>query len=152
MGYPRAAMILVGCAIGLLAGCGKIGFESRTSSDAASDGVPPLIDAVPACPIDTLEIMPGSAVCIEIAQRGNAPWGEAVTTCDGLGRRLCADLEWYAGCVNQPTLMDMVGDDYEWVAEMAAGDAQKRGAADCEDMSSHAIIDPYGYRCCAAKQ
>ena len=108
-------------------------------------------DAPAVCPVDTLEIMPGAAVCIEIAQRGIDPWDVAKATCEGLGRRLCADAEWYAGCINDPSLMNMFGDDYEWVAEEAGGIAQKRGSTSCEDMSSHQIIDPYGYRCCADK-
>ncbi len=141
----------------VLAGCGRIGFSERTQVDAPADAPASvdtpaqLIDAPAMCPVDALEIAAGSTVCIEIAQRGIDPWTTAKTTCEGLGRRLCADAEWLAGCTNQPTLMDMVGDDYEWVAEEAGGIAQKRGASACDDSSSHAVIDPYGYRCCVDK-
>lgn len=153
----RHAMRVGSAMLVLAAACGRIGYDERRSVDAATvvdvaitSDAPP-IDAPAVCPVDALEIAPGSTVCIEIAQRGSDPWTTAKSICEGLGRRLCADAEWLAGCTNQPTLMNMVGDDYEWVAEEAAGIAQKRGASACEDSSSHSVTDPYGYRCCVDK-
>lgn len=127
-------------AVILLFGCGRLGYD-RVEADATPD-------APPVCPADTLPLSPGSQVCIEIVERGTIPWTDAVTSCAGLGRRLCADAEWFEGCVNATGLVDMIDGDFEWVAEESGGVAQKRGSTDCTVMSSHAVVDPYEYRCC----
>jgi hypothetical protein len=88
-------------------------------------------------------------VCIEQARRGAETWTNARASCMGLGRRLCADAEWFEACTMANGLIDMVNDGYEWVAEQDSGVAQKRGASGCDDMSAHEIfVDRYGYRCC----
>lgn len=157
MRFPARLAVLVGV-IGLAA-CGRIGYEERRQADAAVADVPALIDsraidaavdAPSVCPADTLVTVVGGSACIEIAQRGTDTWINAKALCEGMGRRLCTDAEWLEGCTNQSTLTNMTGDDYEWVAEEAAGIAQKRGASGCDDSSSHAITDPYGYRCCVS--
>lgn len=146
----RVLLLVATCALG----CGRIGYDARKEGPDASlvpiDGR--AIDAPPACLAGMLEIGPGATVCIEVNQRGNLPWDQAKADCEVLGRRLCADAEWFAACTNQPSLATMYGDGYEWVAEESGGIAQKRGSSTCEDASSHAVIDPYDYRCCAAKQ
>lgn len=146
----RALLLVLICALG----CGRIGYDARKADPdappASIDG--PAIDAPPACAAGMLEIAAGSSVCIEINQRGNLPWDQAKADCAALGRRLCADAEWFAACTNQPSLANMFGDGYEWVAEESGGIAQKRGSSTCDDASAHQIIDPYDYRCCAAKQ
>jgi hypothetical protein len=125
----------------VLAGCGRLGFdttESPVGGDAPVGGV---------CPGDTLEIA-DSGVCVEKAQRGIKRWVDANADCTNIGRRLCAAAEWTDGCSKLASLQEMV-DDWEWVAEVDAGIAQKRGAGDCAAASSHDIdSDPYGYRCC----
>ena len=123
----------------LTAACGRLGYDAA-------------IDAIPVCPSDTTEIIAGSQVCIERAQRGNLTWTNSVASCNSLGRRLCTDMEWYTACINASGLTNMTGDSYEWVAEMSNGIGSKRGASGCTDMSSHEIyVDPYGYRCCVDK-
>lgn len=145
---------MIACAV-LAAGCGRLGFnqEQQPPSDAASDVASDVaIDMSPdaaVCAADTTPILAGSMVCIEKAQRGDATWTNARASCIALGRRLCTDFEWFAGCVNAVGVTDMFGDNYEWVAEESSGVAQKRGASSCNDMSAHEIfVDPYGYRCC----
>lgn len=135
------------------AGCGRIGYDERARTVDASPVVDAPIDAPATCPADMAEIpmmtgvVAADRVCIERAERGNAPWTTAKADCEALGRRLCADAEWYDGCVNAPGLMSMT-DGYEWVAEEVGGVAQKRGSSGCDDSSSHAVVDPYQYRCC----
>ena len=144
-----------------IAGCGRLGYDERRSDaaaevvdvgsiDAPLDGAS--IDGPAVCPVGSAEIAVGSTVCIELAQRGTLTWTNAKADCEAINRRLCADLEWYAGCLNTPGIMDLFI-NYEWVAEEAGGVALKRGgAAPCETMSSHEIfVDPYGYRCCVDK-
>jgi hypothetical protein len=149
----EAALLVVA-----VSACGRIGYDARTAPpDAAVDGAAQPVDAVqpvdalPVCAADTIEITAGSSVCIELTRRGTEPWTLAKSTCEGLGRRLCADAEWFTGCTNAPGVMNMTGDSWEWVAEEAGGVAQKRGASGCADISAHAIVDPYGYRCCDDK-
>lgn len=137
----------------LLVGCGRIGIEPRIGelADAAPDVAP---DAR-VCPADTTELMTGSSVCIEKTERGTETWTNAKATCEGLGRRLCADAEWLLACDNATGLIDMANDaasEWEWMAEENGGVAQKRGYAACSDTSAHEIlIDPYDFRCCVDK-
>lgn len=116
-------------------------------ADAPVDVAIPIDAAV--CPVDMTRVAPTSLVCIETAQRSNAAWPDARTTCTALGRRLCSDPEWLQACTVASGLVDMVG-DYEWLAEESGGVAQKRGNGSCADLSAHDIATPYGYRCCAA--
>jgi hypothetical protein len=143
----RAVLLIALCA------CGRLGYD-EVLPEVAADGTPDAMpDAAPACVEGTLPIAADSSVCIEIAERGNVTWTSAKADCESLGRRLCADAEWYAGCTYQPTLVGMVDGDFEWVAEESAGVAQKRGPSTCEGMSAHEIfVDPYVYRCCVEKQ
>lgn len=129
----------------------RIGFDPVTTTADASPGPADVApDAPRLCPADTVAIAAGSFVCIERVQRGYDPWTVARDTCASLGRRLCADAEWLLACETAPTgLMEMVGPNYEWVAEEAGGTAQKRGASSCQDPSAHPVIDPYDWRCCA---
>lgn len=160
---------------GLAAGCGLVDFAQNTATDAtdavdatAADGPGPaadadiasvdaqadaaaggLVDASLACPADML-LIPATSVCIDQSQRGALPWGQAAAACNALGRRLCTDAEWLAGCTGAAGLLDAT-DDWEWVSDViSATDAVKRGSAACTARSSHAIVDPYGVRCCAA--
>jgi len=145
----------------MLGGCGRLGYERRvdadaplfdTAPDAVVDAAPDAIDAyVPVCPVGMTELAVGSSVCIELVERGDAPWTTAKLDCESLGRRLCADAEWFLGCTDATGLVDMIDGGYEWVAEEAGGIALKRGELACTVMSSHAIVDPYEYRCCAPK-
>ena len=133
----------------LMSACGRLGYEERRAEDAGNDASP---DANPVCAADTTEIMVGSSICIEIAQRGSATWTNAKASCMSLGRRLCADAEWFTGCVNATGLTSTT-DDWEWLAEESGGVALKRGSGACTATSSHEIfVDPYGYRCCVVKQ
>ena len=136
----------------LTAACGRIGYDELAAVriDAMADAP---VDAA-TCPSDTTPITAGSSVCVELVERGNAPWTVARDTCASLGRRLCADAEWAIACTDASGLVDMANDgngatpEWEWVAEEAAGVAQKRGYSACSSMSSHQVIDPYDYRCC----
>lgn len=133
--------------LALAGGCGRLDFDARMAppSDASVDAA---IDAA-GCPAATTPIAAGSTVCIEQARRGSETWTNARASCMALGRRLCADAEWFEACEMASGLTDMINDGYEWVAEESNGVAQKRGASGCGDMSSHEIfVDPYGYRCC----
>ncbi len=151
--------VLVAGGLLALCACGRLGYESRrgepdaaidASVDAATDAP---TDAAPVCPAGTTEISAGAAVCIEQAQRGSLTWTDAKADCESLGRRLCADAEWATACVNAVGMQAMINDDWEWVAEESGGVAGKRGNLTCDDISSHEIfVDPYGYRCCVAKQ
>jgi hypothetical protein len=134
--------IVIGCALGACTnvGCGRIGYEPMLA-DAEQQAA--------ACPDGMAAIADGSNVCIELVERGNEPWTIAGARCAALGRRLCADLEWLAGCENVRGIVDMTDDAYEWVAEESAGVALKRGPDLCTSMSSHVIGDPYEFRCCA---
>lgn len=49
---------------------------------------PRLLDAAPI----------GALVCIDTVQSGSLTWVEAGTLCSGMGKRLCADAEWFEGC------------------------------------------------------
>jgi len=136
------------------AGCGRIGYEPRVLDQ---DGPSPS-DGQAGCPVGTTELTVGSATCIEQAERGTETWTDAKAICEGLGRRLCTDAEWFLGCTDAAGLVDMANDgngnnpEWEWVAEEQAGVAQKRGYAACTDTSSHEIfIDAYDYRCCVDK-
>lgn len=130
-------------AIASVAACGRLGYDPQASMvvDAPADA--------PMCTADMTPIAVDARVCIELTERGTVPWTEARDTCASLGRRLCADLEWYTGCVNATGLVDMIDLGYEWVAEETGGVALKRGADACTVMSSHVVTDPYEYRCCA---
>lgn len=129
----------------------RIGFDPVSGppiTDAPVDVAP--ADGPKVCPPDTVAITAGSTVCIELVQRGRDPWTFARDICASLSRRLCADAEWLTACESaRAGLLDMVGPDYEWVAEESAGIAQKRGASSCQDPSAHAVVDPYDWRCCA---
>lgn len=162
-GNLEVMRLAVACGLGVLCACGRVGYEPRTQPiDAGADaGLDASLDAsldakvdapvVPVCPLGTTELAPGSPTCIEKDQRGSDTWTNAVADCANLGRRLCADAEWFEGCTSAAGLTGMF-DDYEWVAEEAGGVALKRGPDACDGMSSHEIfIDPYGYRCCVAK-
>lgn len=146
----HAAWPLLGW-LALAAGCGRLDFDARTQpSDASIDTAgDPAIDAPPGCPSGTTPTRPGSQVCIEQARRGSDTWTRASASCLALGRRLCADAEWFEACKMASGLTDMVNDGYEWVAEEDSGVAHKRGESGCDDASAHEIfVDPYGYRCC----
>ena len=135
-----------------IAACGRIGIDEHlpSTSDAQTDGVIDafIIDAAPACPADMTRLSASSMVCIELADRGPMIWLDGKAVCEAAGRRYCADAEWVDACTNATGLVQMTGDDYEWVAEMNGGVAEKRGAADCADLGSHVITDPYEVRCC----
>lgn len=134
----------------LVAACGRIGYDpAPVGPDApVADAT---IDAIPPCPPTMAEI-PGSTACIDRAQRGSATWTNAKAACEALQVRLCTDQEWFVACTMLTELSGMAGDGYEWVAEEAAGIAQKRGSTDCFDMSEHEIfVDSYDYRCCASR-
>lgn len=147
---PHAAWALLAW-LALAGGCGRLDFDARVQpSDASIE--PPAdtsVDAPVDCPAATTPIAPGRTVCIEQARRGSETWTNARASCMALGRRLCADAEWFTACTMASGLTDMINDGYEWVAEEANDVAQKRGASGCNDMSSHEVfVDPYGYRCC----
>jgi hypothetical protein len=140
--------------------CGRIGYTERPLEDAAEPGdaltdalIVDTRDAPAACPTGMTEIMAGSNICIEQAQRGNKTWTVADATCQALDRRLCADAEWLEGCTKGSGMTNTV-DDWEWVAENDGSIAEKRGGAGaCADTSSHEMfVDPYGFRCCTPKQ
>ena len=120
--------------------------DSGPPDSGPPDSGPP--DAGPSCPPDMLLVIDGAAFCIEINDRPAEPFDTAATTCAGAGRRLCADDEWRVGCeMGGSGFMD-VGDDWEWVdVILSPGVAKKRGY-NCVDVSSHAVVDPYPYRCC----
>ncbi len=147
----RTAVSVVGLPLlgwlALAGGCGRLDFDTRVQpGDASIDSA---VDAPAGCPAATTPIAPGSTVCIEQARRGSETWTNAKASCMALGRRLCADAEWFEACTMASGLTDMINDGYEWVAEESGGVAQKRGASGCNDMSAHEIfVDPYGYRCC----
>jgi hypothetical protein len=133
--------------LALAGGCGRLDFDARLQpSDASIDTA---VDAPAGCPPAMTAIAPGRTVCIEQARRGSETWTNAKASCAALGRRLCADAEWFEACTMASGLTDMINDGYEWVAEESNNVAQKRGASGCDDMSSHEIfVDPYGFRCC----
>ena len=141
----RIAVVLA-----LTLGCGRIGYDARDvvlGDDAPTDG------SAAGCPADTTPITADANVCVEKVERGTATWTMARATCEGLGRRLCADLEWAAACDKASDLVNMASDSdalqWEWVADETAGVALKRGYDACDAMSSHEIfVDPYDYRCC----
>jgi hypothetical protein len=69
-----------------------------------------------------------------------------------LGRRLCTGVEWMTACNMATAMMDKI-DDYEWVVENDGVVADKWGAGACDSFATHEIdTDPYGFRCCVAKQ
>lgn len=127
-----------------LVSCGRIGYDGLASTDAPVDDR--LVE--PPCPDGTSAVTEGAATCIELVERGTVPWTTAKQDCEALGRRLCTDAEWAAGCENVVGIVDMIDGGWEWVAEEAGGVAQKRGSDACTAVSSHAVIDPYEYRCC----
>lgn len=127
------------------AACGRMGFEARIAELDAG------VDVPAACPSDTTELAPDSAVCIEKQQRRDT-WTKAKAACASIGRRLCADAEWALACDKATGLESMIGPDWEWVAEEAGDVAQKRGFSACTDTSAHEIfVDPYEFRCCVNK-
>jgi len=138
MGARLSWALLVVTAIG----CGRVNYDERRGLDANDPA---------ACPSETTEIQPGGDVCIELVERGTVPWTTAKSMCASLGRRLCADAEWFTACVNATGLVDMIDGGYEWVAEEMDGVALKRGSTACTVMSSHAVVDPYEYRCCVTR-
>jgi len=131
--------------------CGRLGYEAQP--DAAVDA--PAIDAPPTCPLGMTPVCDGQPVCIDLAERGNDSWTNARDLCAATGARLCTDAEWALACTCAVGLIDMANDgagasqEWEWVAEETGGVAQKRGYAACTDTSTHAVTDPYDYRCCA---
>jgi hypothetical protein len=150
----------------VIAGCGRFGYDPRSDAavttpdalaDAAHDArldapIDTAIDAyIPVCPTGTTELTAGSDTCIELTEHGTDTWTNAKAICEGQGRRLCADAEWFLGCTNATGIIDMTDLGWEWVAEEASGVAAKRGDDLCTSMSSHVITDPYEYRCCVGK-
>lgn len=136
-------------ALTLLAACGRLGFDpiEPGPTDAAIDA----IDAAPVCPSGTTAIAPGARVCIELTEHGYETWTNAVTMCAAASMRLCTAAEWVSGCTNATGLVEVLGDNWEWVSDKIAVDiAEKRGGSSgCGDISSHVITDPYEVRCCA---
>ena len=135
--------------LAFVAGCGRIGYDELAF--VAPDAAPAM------CPGDMTEVSPGTSVagvtsvakvCIEYTERGTEPWTVGKDQCSALARRLCTDAEWFSACVNAKGLVDMIDGGFEWVAEEMDGVALKRGSTDCTVMSSHAIVDPYEFRCC----
>lgn len=146
--WATVRLVVVG-SLCVIAACGRLGYEKRIAPDATSDTLP---DVARVCPSDTSEITAGSPVCIELFERGSMTWVNAKADCESVGRRLCADAEWYTGCVDAAGIVDMTDGDYEWVAEESGGVAQKRGPSLCTDTASHEIyVTPYIYRCCVDK-
>lgn len=152
----RALVFLI-----LTAACGRIGIEARSGQTPDPDAadVPDgsrLPDSPAVCPVGTVAIADGSSVCVEQAERGTETWTTAKTTCEGLGRRLCKDVEWASACNNASGLVNMFNDEggsnlnWEWVDDLVATDvAGKRGYDACDATSAHEIfVDPYDYRCC----
>jgi hypothetical protein len=143
-----------------LAACGRIGIDERhggddVAEDAATDAVTgtdaspdSMDDAALACPADMTRLSMTSMVCIELDDRGAELWQVGKDICEAMGRRYCTDAEWFEGCQNAVGLVDISGDDWEWVAEEASGVAQKRGPSGCTETGSHVITDPYEVRCC----
>ena len=137
-----------------VAACGRVGYDAQVDAqvDAAVDTP---IDGLPACPLGMVPTCTDSRVCVDLAERGNAPWTEARDLCAVTGARLCTDAEWAEACGCAVGLIDMANDgagaslEWEWVAEESAGIAQKRGYSACGDTSTHAVTDPYDSRCCA---
>jgi hypothetical protein len=159
-----------------LAACGRIDLDPReldVDAPVATFDAPAIADADPAapdadpsidarvdaakaavCPDDTTPISDGSLVCVEKNERGTDTWTAASDTCNAAGRRLCSDAEWALACANATDLVDMANDgggttrEWEWVAEMSAGTAWKRGYTACDETASHSVDTPYDYRCC----
>lgn len=150
---PAMRLAVVGV---LVTGCGRIGIDPIDRfQDAAIDAV---VDAVPVCPAGTTELEPGSAVCIELVERGTVTWLSADAKCSMAGRRLCTDAEWLLSCRVTSGLVDMYADEggnnenWEWTADVSSGRALKRGFTTCDDTAMHAIeTGDYDFRCCAAK-
>ncbi len=164
MGRSLAAVLVVASAAAASA-CGRIGYDERNDDDpdAASQPVDaPAVDAVdadvsdglPACPSGSVEVCTGSTVCIEIDERGYDTWTNAVAACAAVGRRLCSQAEWDQACPCATGLNEMFQDgggsmlEWEWTADESGGVAHKRGYAACGDQSTHAVSDPYDFRCC----
>lgn len=169
-------LILAGVCLGssIVAGCGRIGIDQREApGDAAALDGPSAPDA-PAdtapkvCPADTTELGAGSTTCIEVTERGLASWVDAAAACATVGRRLCTDAEWSLACTQASGLVDMFDDqtgegsgsgsgggsasNWEWTADMTAGEATKRGYLSCDDLATHGINDgAYDFRCCVPK-
>jgi hypothetical protein len=156
-------------ALGLGLGCGRIGYdpEHLDGGGAGVDTGIPAHDAgsedggitdagtdagPPECPTEMAEIVGWTTrVCMDTTQGGSFTYVESAAFCDGIGKRLCTDAEWFEGC-NQysgTASLDMI-DDWEWVAELITPTvAAKRGGGACDGTSSHQIdTDPYGVRCC----
>ncbi|MBL9013328.1 MAG: hypothetical protein JNL83_04080 [Myxococcales bacterium] len=135
----------------LLVACGRVGFDPV---GPPADGPDPIVDvardAPAVCPGGTVAITAGARVCIEELEHGFDTWTAAVTMCGDAGMRLCTGAEWVAACENATGLVDLLGDNWEWVADMVdSGIAEKRGGSTvCTDISSHVITDPYEVRCC----
>lgn len=139
-----------------LTACGRIGYDDRARDpDANGVAIDAAVDGQPACPSGTVETCAGAAVCIEIAERGYAPWEAARDACQAVGRRLCAEAEWEEACTCASGLEEMIDDGggsalaWEWVAEESGGVAHKRGWDSCLASSTHGITESYDFRCCA---
>jgi hypothetical protein len=134
--------------------CGRIGYDAQVDADVDAP-IDAGIDGLPACPLGMVPTCADSRVCVDLAERGNAPWTDARDLCAVTGARLCTDAEWAEACGCAVGVIDMANDgdgasqEWEWVADESAGVAQKRGYAACGDTSTHAVTDPYDYRCCA---
>jgi hypothetical protein len=154
--WAPAVLVLV-LAVAMVS-CGHIGYdELDVEIDAVGDAEPgdgPGADGLAACPVGTVETCPGSTVCVEVAERGYQPWTDAHDACLAVGRRLCTDAEWALACTCAVGLEEMTDDgagsalEWEWVAEESGGVAQKRGYDTCDATSTHAVTDPYDFRCC----
>ncbi len=154
LGVRVALVTLVG-----LTACGRIGYDDRArdpdANGVAIDAAVDAVDGQPACPSGTVETCPGAAVCIEVAERGYAPWEAARDACQAVGRRLCAEAEWEEACTCASGLEEMIDDGggsalaWEWVAEESGGVAHKRGWDSCLASSTHGITESYDFRCCA---
>lgn len=149
MGSSSARRFLF-VSIVLSSACGRVDYE-RSGLMGAMDAGSTHDEGAGTCPADTLLIATPTeaSFCVERNDRVAAPFEAARSACLAEGRHLCTDDEWRLGCELGGAMFLDLSDDWEWVDLLVdAATAKKRGYT-CGDTSSHAVADPYPYRCCA---
>ena len=105
------------------------------------------------CPVGMVDI---GAFSIELNERPQIGWYEAVETCLSYGMRLCDVDEWYSACRAHNLGLVVLGgmdNEYEWVNENGTGNYMRiQGYLSCKNSTEVSYWTTFQYRCCCGCQ